>query len=86
LSGTDRAAVGGSHILGLNINNRGRLPVAATSTGLTAITSALFNITAVTQLVFTVEPGNIAAGGRLHGGGVTAEDAAGRVATGFAGA
>ncbi len=89
LSGTKTvAAVGGvATFSDLNINNPGTgYRLRATSTGLTAITSALFNITAVTQLVFTVEPGNIAAGGTITPAvGVTAEDAAGRVATGFAG-
>src|SRR5204862_109390 len=43
-------------------------------------------ITAVTQLVFTVELGNIPAGGTMTPAvQVTAEDAAGRVATGFTG-
>src|SRR5207302_642971 len=71
----------------LSINKPGTgYRLRASSTGLTGISSAQFNITAVTQLVFTVEPGNIAAGGTMSPAvQVTAEDAAGRVATGFTG-
>ncbi len=89
LSGTKTvAAVAGvATFSDLSINNPGtNYRLRATSTGLTGISSAQFNITAVTQLVFTVEPGNIAAGGTMTPAvQVTAEDAAGRVATGFTG-
>src|SRR3989475_568008 len=89
LSGTKTvAAVAGiATFSDLSINNPGTgYRLRASSTGLTGISSAQFNITAVTQLVFTVEPGNIAAGGTMTPAvQVTAEDAAGRVATGFTG-
>src|SRR5439155_1193731 len=89
LSGTKTvAAVAGvATFSDLSINNPGTgYRLRATSSGLTGISSAQFNITAVTQLVFTVEPGNIAAGGTMTPAvQVTAEDAAGRVATGFTG-
>src|SRR3989441_1099337 len=89
LSGTKTvaAAAGVATFSDLSINNPGtgyRLPAA--STGLTAGKTAPFNITAVTRLAFTVEPGNIAAGGAITPAvQVTAQDAAGRVATGFTG-
>src|SRR5205807_6722706 len=89
LSGTKTvAAVAGiATFSDLSINNPGTgYRLRATSSGLTGISSGQFNITAVTQLVFTVEPGNIAAGGTITPAvQVTAEDAAGRVATGFTG-
>src|SRR5439155_1519711 len=85
---TSMAAVSGvATFSDLSINNPGTgYRLRATSSGLTGISSAQFNITAVTRLVFTVEPGNIAAGGTITPAvQVTAEDAAGRVATGFTG-
>src|SRR2546430_3013996 len=78
LSGTKTvAAVAGvATFSDLSINNPGtNYRLRATSSGLTGISSAQFNITAVTQLVFTVEPGNIAAGGTLTPAGpAPAED------------
>src|SRR5439155_1569082 len=85
---TSMAAVSGvATFSNLSINKAGTgYRLRATSSGLTGISSAQFNITAVTRLVFTVEPGNIAAGGTITPAvQVTAEDAAGRVATGFTG-
>ncbi|TLY49131.1 MAG: hemagglutinin, partial [Gemmatimonadetes bacterium] len=89
LSGTKTvAAVGGvATFSDLSINNPGTgYRLRATSIGLTAVSSVQFNITALTQLVFTVEPGNVAAGGTITPAvQVTAEDAAGRIGTGFTG-
>src|SRR5207249_3826540 len=89
LSGTKTvAAVAGiATFSDLSINNPGTgYRLRATSSGLTGISSGQFNITALTQLVFTVEPGNVAAGGTITPAvQVTAEDAAGRIGTGFTG-
>src|SRR5207244_13573867 len=84
---TVAAVAGVATFSDLSINNPGTgYRLRATSSGLTGISSAQFNITAVTQLAFTVEPGNIAAGGTITPAvQVTAEDAAGRGATGFTG-
>src|SRR5256884_8498417 len=67
---TVAAVAGVATFSDLSINNPGTgYRLRATSSGLTGISSAQFNITAVTQLVFTVEPGNIAAGGTLKPAG-----------------
>lgn len=59
----------------------------ATATGLTAATSATFNIVAgsAAQLAFTTQPGNTVAGVAMTQVKVTARDAQGNTATGFSG-
>src|SRR2546426_9239065 len=62
--------------------------LAAAATGLTGATSGSFNVTvgAATQFVFSVQPTNTAAGTAITPAvQVTARDAGGNVATGFAG-
>src|SRR2546427_2118215 len=64
-------------------------PLAAAARGLTGATSGSFNVTvgAATQFVFTGQPTNTAAGAAITPAvQVTALDAGGNVATGFAGA
>jgi hypothetical protein len=91
LSGTKiMAAVAGlATFSDLSINNAGNgYRLRATSSGLTAVNSAVFNITIVTptQLVFTVPPSNATAGTAITPAvRVTAEDAAGNTATTFTG-
>jgi Bacterial Ig-like domain (group 3) len=91
LSGTKTvAAVAGvATFSDLSINNAGNgYRLRATSTGLTAVNSTLFNVTTVTptQLVFTVQPSNTAAGAAITPAvKVTAQDAQGHTATTFTG-
>jgi hypothetical protein len=62
--------------------------LSASATGVTGATSTGFNITpgTATKLAFTVEPSNAAAGASIAPAvQVTAQDAAGNIATGFSG-
>src|SRR5207245_1836650 len=91
LSGTTtQAAVSGVATFGtLNIDKTGTgYTLTASSTGLAATTSTGFAVTAAaaTRLVFTVQPGNTAAGSAITPAvQVTARDAFGNTATGFTG-
>ena len=69
---------------GLNINNAGTgYTLAASATGLTSATSNAFNVIgAATQLKFTVQPSNVAAGASITAAvAVSVEDALGNVVT-----
>ncbi|MGQ0508588.1 MAG: kelch repeat-containing protein [Myxococcaceae bacterium] len=87
LSGTlSVAAVNGvATFSNLSLNRTGSgYTLAASSVGLTAATSSVFNITAgpATQLVITSQPGNAQAGATLSNVQVTVRDAAGNTVTG----
>ena len=92
LSGTTTvtAAAGVATFSGLSINKSGAgYTLAASSTGVTGATSTGFTVApgAATQLTFTQEPTDAASGAALSPAvTVTALDADGNVATGFAGA
>ncbi|HXJ30432.1 MAG TPA: hypothetical protein VNG35_07320, partial [Gemmatimonadales bacterium] len=91
LSGTSTvaAAAGIASFSGLSINKSGTgYTLTATAPGLQSTSCGPFNITSGTasQLAFTVQPSNVAAGSAITPQvEVTARDALGNVATGFAG-
>src|SRR5205814_987471 len=86
---TVAAASGSATFSGVSINRTGTgYTLTGAATGLTGATSAAFNITpgAARQLVFTVQPTNATAGAAISPAvRVTARDAQGNTATGFAG-
>ncbi len=92
LSGTTSvtAAAGLATFSTLKINKTGAgYTLTATATGLVSVASTAFNISPgpTTQLVFTTQPSNVAAGGAITPAVVvTAQDAQGNTTTAFVGA
>ncbi|HSD32083.1 MAG TPA: hypothetical protein VLB49_09255 [Gemmatimonadales bacterium] len=90
LSGTKtrNASAGVATFPGLSINKAANgYTIRATSSGLASDTSVAFNITPgpASQLAFTTQPANTAAGATMANVVVTARDAQGNTATGFTG-